>query len=438
MNHVLEKSTCKFILSAAFIVFAFITVIYTPGASAGQSAAEVVLYAAEAPVRAGSWAVVADPSAAGGARIHNADSGAPKLGTPLANPASYFEMVFNADAGRPYRLWIRGKAQNDFYGNDSIYFQFSDSVTSAGAATYRIGSTSGADINLEDCSGCGLSGWGWQDNGWGVGVLGPVIYFQNSGQHRLRVQAREDGLSIDQIVLSSGTYLSAAPGAVRNDTTILPKTGGGLPPPPVTLVRQPYLQQVLANSAIIVWATREPGPAEARYRFNGGSEVVVPATTTLFAAATTGMPFDYYQHEARLVNLSVTTSYTYDIFVRGADATPGVTDSLVTAPPTGTGTARFIAFGDSGIGSTEQRQLAARMTGETFDLALHGGDVVYGTSSTTGGADYTQYHNWFFDIYRDWLRSRPIFLAIGNHDDSILSARAYRDLFVLPANGASA
>jgi hypothetical protein len=70
-----------------------------------------------------------------------------------------------------------------------------------------------------------LSGWGWQDNGWGVGVLGPLIYFANNGTHTLRIQVREDGLSIDQVVLSSQTYLNTAPGAVVNDNTILAKSG---------------------------------------------------------------------------------------------------------------------------------------------------------------------------------------------------------------------
>jgi hypothetical protein len=96
-------------------------------------------------------------------------------------------------------------------------------VASSGAAQWRIGTTSGADVNLEDCSGCGLSGWGWQDNGWGVGVMGPLVYFATTGPQTIRVQQREDGVSIDQIVLSSGAYLNASPGALKNDTTILPK-----------------------------------------------------------------------------------------------------------------------------------------------------------------------------------------------------------------------
>jgi hypothetical protein len=40
----------------------------------------------------------------------------------------------------------------------------------------------------------------------------------------LRIQVREDGLSIDQIVLSPQNYLTIAPGAVVNDVTILPKS----------------------------------------------------------------------------------------------------------------------------------------------------------------------------------------------------------------------
>src|SRR5689334_501331 len=131
--------------------------------SAQAAAGDVVLYASEATARVGNWSVVADSTAAGGARIANADLGAPKLGAPLAAPASYFEMSFNAQAGTPYRLWVRGKAQDDSPYNDSYFVQFSGSVTSAGAAVYRIGTTDGTCINQEEASGYGLSNWGWQD-----------------------------------------------------------------------------------------------------------------------------------------------------------------------------------------------------------------------------------------------------------------------------------
>ena len=188
---------------------------------------EVVLYASKAAVIVGAWQIVNDSTAAGGERIHNPNAGAAKLTSPVANPTTYFEMSFYAEAGKPYRLWIRGIAQNNSWANDSLFIQFSNSVTSSGSPTWRIGTTSATEMNLEDCSGCGLSGWGWQDNGWGVGVLGPLVYFGTTGTQKLRIQVREDGMSIDQIVLSPGTYLNSSPGAVKNDTTILPASSGG-------------------------------------------------------------------------------------------------------------------------------------------------------------------------------------------------------------------
>jgi hypothetical protein len=99
--------------------------------------------------------------------------------------------------------------------------QFSNSVDAAGNAMYRIGTTSGHHVNLEDCSGCGIAGWGWQDNGWGVNVMGPAIYFARSGPQTIRIQVKEDGFSIDQIVLSADRYATVAPGPLKNDTTIV-------------------------------------------------------------------------------------------------------------------------------------------------------------------------------------------------------------------------
>jgi regulation of enolase protein 1 (concanavalin A-like superfamily) len=195
----------------------------------------VVLWAANAPTVRGVWTKTADTTAAGGARLGTANAGL-KVSSALASPADFFEMSFDADAGVGYRLWIRGKAVSNAWANDSAFVQFSDSVTSAGAATWRIGSTSATTVTIEDCTSCGLAAWGWNDNltNSTAGALGPLVYFANSGTHTIRVQMREDGLSIDQIVLSRGTFLSTAPGTTKNDGTILPEQGGtaGLPPPP--------------------------------------------------------------------------------------------------------------------------------------------------------------------------------------------------------------
>jgi predicted amidohydrolase len=197
------------------------SITVTPGS--GTSATEVVLYAAAA-TRAGSgWTVVADASAAGGSRLQSPNAGAAKVTTAAASPATYAELTFTAEAGKPYRLWVRGRAQDNYWGNDSIHVQFDGAVDASGTPIYRIGTSAAAPVNLEDCSGCGLSGWGWQDNGYGAGVLGPPIYFATTGTQRLRIQVREDGYGLDQIVLSAQKYLTTAPGALKNDATIIPR-----------------------------------------------------------------------------------------------------------------------------------------------------------------------------------------------------------------------
>ena len=55
---------------------------------AHAASSDVVLYASKAPVRKGTWTVIADSTAAGGYAIRNPNFGAPTITAPLANPAS--------------------------------------------------------------------------------------------------------------------------------------------------------------------------------------------------------------------------------------------------------------------------------------------------------------------------------------------------------------
>jgi calcineurin-like phosphoesterase family protein/purple acid phosphatase-like protein len=395
---------------------------------------DIVLYASTAPVRVGAWNIESDPTAAGAAALRNPDLGAAKLTTPLKDPTSYFEVTFDVVAGQPYHLWIRGKAQNNSWANDSVYVQFAD-PDGLPTATYGRGTTSAATVSIEDCSGCGVAGWGWQDQAYGA--LAPNIVFARSGTHTMRVQQREDGITIDQIVLSSSTYLSSAPGALKNDNTILTaSSGGGGTPPPATFVRQPFLQQTTSTSVKVVWATRELQSAAVQVWTGTASPVTYPATASSFPASATGMTSDYYQYEAAIDRLEPSTTYTYKLQMNGTDLTAGA-DHFDTAPLPGTGTTRFIAFGDSGVGSAAQYSLASLMATERFDFVMHLGDIAYGNANGTGPASYTAYQSRFFDVYRDILRARAVFPTIGNHDDATASAQAYRDVFVLPEQGAS-
>jgi hypothetical protein len=162
--------------------------------------------------------------AAGGVAIENPNWGEAKRVTAYSNPRSYVEFTFEAGAGVPYWVWIRMRASGNSGRNDSLHVQFDRSVSSSGSAVYRIGTPSSIPVVLEGCDGAGVSGWGWNDGGW-CGVGAPV-YFQTAGRQRLRIQQREDGVTFDQIIISSNAYSGRAPGTLRSDTTIVPKTLG--------------------------------------------------------------------------------------------------------------------------------------------------------------------------------------------------------------------
>jgi hypothetical protein len=199
------------------------TVLARSNGQAAPATSEIVLHMTEAETH-GAWVRQARAGAASGTVVRHPDTGAPKVVTMPVPAVNYFELTFDAEAGRAYHLWIRGIADRDYWANDSVHVQFSDSVDASRTPRWRIGTATSTEVNLEDCSGCGLQGWGWQDNGWGAGVSGPPIYFATTGRHRIRVATREDGFSIDQIVLSPDRYLRSSPGALKNDTTILSNT----------------------------------------------------------------------------------------------------------------------------------------------------------------------------------------------------------------------
>ena len=185
---------------------------------------EIVLHTGVTGPPAGRWTRIDDPTAASGRRLFYPNANAPKSTAPAAAPAEYVDVFFRPDPTQTYKLWVRLKAENNYWANDSVWLQFSGATDASGRPVYGMGTTSGMAINLEECSGCGISGWGWEDDGWGArNVNGGLLRFPEGGSQWIRIQVREDGVSIDQIVLSAERYRTTRPGSAKGDTTILPK-----------------------------------------------------------------------------------------------------------------------------------------------------------------------------------------------------------------------
>jgi hypothetical protein len=100
--------------------------------------------------------------------------------------------------------------------------QFSDALVN-GSPAYPLNTTSALLVNLAtDGTASSLRDWGWQNGAYWLNQP-TTVTFATSGSHRMRIQVREDGVLIDQIVLSPERYRTRAPGSVSADTVIVSK-----------------------------------------------------------------------------------------------------------------------------------------------------------------------------------------------------------------------
>jgi hypothetical protein len=185
-----------------------------------RPAGEIVVHLAAANPIVGQWVRMLDSTAASGFKVQTSDRGVSAPSAPAAAPASYVEAAFDAPAGVAYHVWVRLRALANSRWNDSAWLQFSESTSATGEPLYRVGTTDALLVNLENCDACGVSGWGWQDKAW-YGTRRDV-QFAAGGRHVLRIQLREDGTQVDQVVLTPVASGAGSPGALRDDTVILP------------------------------------------------------------------------------------------------------------------------------------------------------------------------------------------------------------------------
>ena len=349
-------------------------------ADVGAAASEIVLYTSEASVTSGHWAAAASDGAAGTRAMKSADQGFSSANAPIASPSNYFEMTFDADASTTYRVWLRLRAQGNSKWNDAVWVQFSDSTTPSGSAIYRINSTSGLMVNLERCSGCGTSNWGWYNTAYWLSQE-TNVRFSTTGKHTIRIQTREDGVEIDQIVLSPTTYLSKSPGLVINDTTILAKSSGTsavtTPPPPTTSTLAPYKGTPFALPGTVPAADFDNGGANVAFTDTtaGNSGSVYRTTDVDVQAASIGgynvgwtMPGEWLKY-----SVNVASAGTYNVSMRVA-AIAGNTVQVTVGGATGS----FAVPNTAGW---------QKWTTVTVPMALAAGQQVMTVKFNTGGVN---------------------------------------------------
>ena len=110
---------------------------------------------------------------------------------------------------------------------------------------------------------------------------------------------------------------------------------------PVTLIRQPYIQNTREDGTSILWAARDPADGVIRYSSDGFTFKPVQAGVRIFSPAETGGLPEFTQFRADLTALAPGTDYVYQLYIDSQFIREG-------RFRTGDGPFSFLVFGDTG------------------------------------------------------------------------------------------
>ena len=180
--------------------------------------------------------------------------------------------------------------------------------------------------------------------------------------------------------------------------------GGGSP-----FRKGPYLQNISATSATIMWESDERAPALLEIGGEPARRIQVKADDI---------------QEVVVDGLQPGRRYPYTVTVGSAVAR----GEFATAPVAGAPFS-FIVFGDSRDSTGSHQRVIARVSDEVVDFILGTGDIV-------GEGHKEQDWQIFFDIERSLLKHTVIYPSLGNHDRQGRGRTAdnYRKYFSLPEN----
>lgn len=194
---------------------------------------------------------------------------------------------------------------------------------------------------------------------------------------------------------------------------------------PINVTRFPYMQNVAAKRASILWGTVENGFGYVEYSSDGVTFQGVPAQSRAFQPFETDMLTPFVQYQADLTGLVPDTEYVYRVTVDGQPVTPG--GELRFRTP-GSGPFNFVVLGDSGQGTDPQFRIATRIAAERPSLVVHTGDLAYFHGT------YEQFQLNYFNHYYQAMTAAPFFPCPGNHEYETRNALPYLAVHSLPAD----
>ena len=181
-------------------------VVEAPATNAASGpATEVIVYASDLTAGALDELHFMDDPASPGSKLVSLPNNGDELDPPPeSDPHATFTV--QVESGIPYRCWIHmkvGEAKGRSTAN-IVFVQFSKSVNEANEEIFRLSTNS-----YLTAQGPTHPGWSWVPCNAEDGES--PVYFESSGESKVRIQAGAEGVGFDQFVLSAADFLNAAP-----------------------------------------------------------------------------------------------------------------------------------------------------------------------------------------------------------------------------------
>jgi len=195
-------------------------------------------------------------------------------------------------------------------------------------------------------------------------------------------------------------------GAFLDDIAVYDRLEVEPPAHSLAITRGPYLQNVLGDSAVVMWRSNQPTNSSVEYGLSTTETNLIESPTFK------------YNHEMVLRGLIRGQEYVYRVI-----SNDQVSDwyQFSSAKPDYEPFS-FALIGDNRTNFLRHGEISAAISEETPDFLLNTGDVV----------QYGPRPDWdteFFNPLSDLIKTMPIYVAIGNHE---LEAPYFSEYFSFP------
>jgi len=313
--------------------------------------------------------------------IQTSNIGKGKLGTQaVAGDATWTDYTLSANVV---------STDDDYIG---VLFRYQDPEN-----YYRLSlSSQVSKIRLEKCVDGTLQDMGYLDEMW------PECRFNIS------VDVRGDSIKVylDQQAYFAITDTSFSHGKVGlvsyhndasffDDITVYDKLEIRVDEPVFQFSRRPYLQNVLGDSAVVMWRTNLEQNSLVEFGLS-------KTETQKITSRNLGM-----NHEVTLKGLQAGEQYFY----RAISGTLMSEWTQFRAAKPASEPFRFAMYGDNRTNFLRHQEIVASITEEVPDFVLNSGDVINSGLRPDWDTEY-------FEPLAGLIKSTPVYIAIGNHENN--------------------